>query len=1523
MILLITLITLLMIVISGVSAENVENIDTSDIDEVSIGDIAGSSNIGSSDVQSIYSDNDDLADYKIETIDDQFISTDIGDLDDNFDIKSSSESINDDISFDDANLNVDSNSNEIPDLDTVSEENTYMNIHSLGDSLTDNNKPKVLFFLGGLGGTTATNAAFLDAINNRNDIESTIVTKDNCNHVDFKDYDLIFIDAIWPKTPDYLTTQERLQEAMDNGVIVVTRITYSIADWRDVGNVDMSEHPWIPSYWTNINKYMTSISIHNARNLLDYICTNFLGLNSINSGGQPLAPVVLPKEGIYYPTYSTYFENLSSYLEWYDYDAEKPTIALCFGQGDFNNLETDVIDSLIEKIEGNGMNVIPYFYNHEGQAQGEPDVERFLMVDSKSYVDLIIHYRAAGWNRVNTYEEIMEELEGLDVPVVKALTYNGNYEQWLNDSEGLDSEQFSYTLTNMEIQGIFNPIVIATKELKDDGIVKNTPIDRQVDWLINSCVSWINLRYTENSDKKVAIVYWSSPGKDKGATASHLDVYESLPVLLNYLKSIGYDLGDEELPNTEELVNLTRSQGLNIGIWAPGELKKLVENYPVVLVSEEKYLSWFNQLNPDKRQEVIDMWGEAPGDIMMYEMDGTKYLVLPIIQFGNIIISPEPSRGYSQDQEALYHSGDVPPTHQYLAYYFWLKNEFGANAIIDFGRHGTVAWLPGKSASGLDCENDWPSIVSQDIPVIYVFTVEGAESGLPKHRQNAIIISHSTPPMTISGLYGNLTLLSHKIDEYESTYDSAVKEEYKSSILNLFNELNLNDDLKLDLSQELMDFDSFVDKVHDYLEDIQSDFISNGLHVLGTAPTGEKLVYTIQSMLGYNFRDFMKENNLNDDEVYQILELMLFDDYDAKNSQISVLGKEIEGFEEYLNRTLIYKDYLNQCDNELYSIGKALNGGFVLTGPMGDPVINPDVYPTGKNIYSFDPRIMPTEEAWNIAVDLVDEMLANYLEKNGEYPDKIAFMLWATHSIQDKGVMEAEIMYLMGVEPIRDPASKYITGVQLIENMNRPRIDVLITTTALYLNEYMYTLGILDKAVRLASSTDDTSVENKVKANSDLIYQQLIDEGYSEEDARMLADSRIFSQKPGNHHNPLEDAIVNSNTWDTDEKLADSFINTFGYVFTSDGDSVSSSDLYDKNLEKSQIAMFRRYVNANTLLSGDDYSAYFGGLGLAIKQASGEYPLMLISNLENPNNRYIESLESSLAKDFRTTYDNPDWIRSMMDHGASGAGKFASFVENTFMWDVTTNTITDNQWNSIYNNYVKDQYDLGLDQWFKENNPYSAQAINARLMDAARKDYWNADDSVKQDLANRWAESIVQNGVSCCDCSCGNIALMNWAIQYVNPDLLSKLLPTLYNATYDPSFLINSSENPNSNSNSTSDSNKVVNSEDSSSVETNTTSTTTSSQESLNPGDSNQAVPTGVSSSLGVGTDVDAPSSDSSSEDSGAEDVGKASEVSVSENNSAASKDVNMPIALIVCVLVLLALFGIGYYRKKDDEDEY
>lgn len=1348
-------------------------------------------------------------------------------------------------------------------------------------------KPKVLFLLGGLAGTSDIYPALIEAIKNRQDIESTIIRKNAIPaDLDFKSFDMIFVDAIWPSTPNYEALKTRLQEAMADNVIVVTRAIYSIADWREVGNVNITQHSWIPTYWTNTNMYMTTTSVHNSNNLIDYLCVKLLGLNSINAGGNPLAPIKLPKEGIYHPDATTYFTNLTSYLSWYtNYDSNQPTVAICFGQSAYNNLNTAVIDALIRAFEALDYNVIPYFYDHEGNAQGQPVVDQYLIKDGKSIADLIIHYRAANWNTVIHLDNVTVELERLNVPIVKAFTFGGTYEEWLNATIGVSSSDLSYTMANMEIQGIIQPIVIASQEKNAAGVTVNIPIDRQIQWMVDCCKAWIKLnpKYTPNSEKKVAIVYWSPTGKDKGAGASHLDVYASIPELLQALKDSGYNLGNEPLPDTETLVNLTRTQGLNIGLWAPGELKKLVENYPVILISEEEYLNWFNSLNAAKRQEVIDMWGEPPGDIMMYEKDGKKYLVLPVIQFGNVIIAPEPSRGYNQDQEALYHSGNVPPTHQYLAFYFWLNNGFNADAVIDFGKHGTVAWLPGKSGSGLDCENDWPAIVSQDMPVIYLFTVEGGESTLPKRRQNAVIISHLIPSMTIAGLYGDLAVLSDKIEQYETTIDPSVKEEYKKGIIKLVTDLKLNEDLNLDMTLATTDFDAFADKIHDYLTELESEFITNGLHILGTVPTGDKMLYMVQSLLGYNFREYMQNNNLTDEQVYQLLNQTLIQNKTVSETQNAVLGKESPEMTNYLNLAIKYKGYLGECTQEIDSLLEALNGGYVPSGAMGDPVKNPEVLPTGTNLYSFDPRVMPTEEAWNIGVQLVDEMLARYLQEKGEYPTKVAFMLWATHTIQDKGVMEAEIMYLLGVKPIRDPVSKYITDVELIENLGRPRIDVLVTTTALYLNDYPYTLDVLDKAIRLAATANDTTYLNYVKLNSEAIYQQLIALGYNETEAREASTSRIFSQEPGNHHNPLEDAIVMSDTWESDEKLADSYIETFGNAYGLGGSSVHMSDLYSMNLASSQIAMFRRYVDANTLLSGDDYAAYFGGLGLAIRTVSGNDPLMWISNLENPNNPRIESLSESLAKDVRTTYYNPKWIQAMQGHGSAGARAITSFVENMFMWDVTSpGSVTNGMWDDAYKVYVQDKYSLGLKNWFNSNNPYAAQSMYAKMMDAARKEYWQTDDATKRDLANQWAESVISSGVACCDCTCANMALVEWASTYLNPDMLSKLNAKMYEATRQSQFA---------------------------------PSPTPSQPQSSSQPQSTGATSQSSSQSSGVAGEAGEQSESQESVSPG--DQGEAKAYEVSEQGNSGTSDSGLPAAAIVGVIILVGLIGFGYFRAR------
>ena len=245
---------------------------------------------------------------------------------------------------------------------------------------------------------------------------------------------------------------------------------------------------------------------------------------------------------------------------------------------------------------------------------------------------------------------------------------------------------------------------------------------------------------------------------------------------------------------------------------------------------------------------------------------------------------------------------------------------------------------------------------------------------------------------------------------------------------------------------------------------------------------------------------------------------------------------------------------------------------------LGDPIVNPNVLPTGNNMYSFDPRTIPTKEAWNIAVKLVDEMLASYYQAHGKYPEKVAFMLWATHSIQDKGVMEAEILYLMGLKPTWD-SNLNVNGTTVISNLGRPVIDVVITTTSLYLNDYQCVLDVLDKAVRTAYGLNGT---NYVKIHSDSIYQMLISKGYNNTTAKSLSQSRIFSQEAGNHHNPLTEVTL-ADSGDNMQAVIDTFVNTFGYLY---GQNVTSSllvDLYTAILNGSDIAVFSRDVNANDL----------------------------------------------------------------------------------------------------------------------------------------------------------------------------------------------------------------------------------------------------------------------------------------------------------------------------------------------------
>lgn len=1325
-------------------------------------------------------------------------------------------------------------------------------------------KPKVVFLF---TSSSAVSNTLMNALDQNAHFTSEVYSLKNLPAgLNLTKYDLVFIDYLYTSTPNLDKITPLIEEAKAKDIPVVITTTYYMENPTNVNSAKLSV---IRQYWTNI-------SPENVKNMLKYMAVNFLGVKDTYQ-----APGTVVKVGIYHPDADKVFSNLTSYLGWYKkYNSKKPTVAVMFGEFSYNKADTAAVDALIRGFEAKGYNVIPYFLDHETYPLGQVDINTFLVYKGKFLPDLVVHYRAAGWDMIRSYNDTMAELISMNVPIIKALTYEDSYVKWLNATQGIGSATFAYSVTNGEKQGIIDPIVVATTETNSRGIAQIAPITRQINWIIDRSIAQVNLKYKSNANKKIAIIYWTSqPGLSSGVSAGHLDAYSSLVNILQALKDSGYNLGNKKIPTADELAVIIRNQGSNIGNWAPGDLKKLVENYPVVLVPESQYLAWFNKLNAAKRKEVTDAWGKAPGNIMVYTKNGTRYLVLPVIQYGNIILAPEPARGYTQDDDVMYHSGTIPPTHQYLAFYFWLNNVYNADALINFGRHGTVAWLPGKSATGLDCENDWPAIVSQDMPVIYIFTVEGSESTLPQRRQGAVMISHLIPTMTISGLYGNLTTLNQKLNTYfDQSTSASIKAELKGTILQLTRTLHLDGDMNVNLST-IKDFDKFAIELQDYLQEIESEYITLGLHVLGEPPGGNNSIYMVQSLLGYQFRDYMKANKLTDDQVYLLLKKVLFDKMSAENAQKAVLNQIKTDLTAYLNLAIIYMNNLELATNEINSTLKALNGGYIPASNIGDPITNPAVLPTGNNMYSFDPRTVPTKEAWNIAVKLVDEMLSSYYKQHKKYPEKVAFMLWATHSIQDKGVMEAEILYLMGLKPKWD-SNGYINGTEVIHNLGRPIIDVVITTTSLYLNDYKCVLDVLDSAVRYAATLNSTT--NYVKNHSNSIYKMLIKKGYSDADAKQLSISRIFSQEPGNHHNPLTEVTLGE-SGDNKQAIIETYLNTFGYLYGSNATSQNLVDLYTAILNGTDMAVFSRDVNANDLLGDDDYYAYFGGLISVITQISGKSPEAVVNNLENPSKPEIETLAESLAKDLRTTYNNPLWLKAIMNQGPAGAGILLEFVKNALAWDILDpNAFTSDQFQSIYDTLFGDVNNLGIDAYFEKYNPYAGQDLAYTMLQAAKNGNWKANKAAIKNLANRIAISVIANGPSG---SYFDEDMMQFIMQNMDPSHLAQFKSKMYASTLNDAFAPKPTD------------------------------------ETRNPADNAQNGHI-QSNSTASGNKVSAAASTSVGSNEGQSNIGKSSvgqvqnvyEVSKPVNSSGSSGS-DMPLAALGVVLIM-GLVTVGYFRK-------
>lgn len=1196
--------------------------------------------------------------------------------------------------------------------------------------------------------TMITDISKNSSINNKINLTSySGRTSDNLSF-DLSNQDVIVLRSLSSPAVDSL--KNTVMKAKSNGAYIIA--IGSTVEAYNLHNVNLTD----PKY-SDITKYFDYPSEENFKNLI-----LFLGVKFCNSSADVQPPVSRPVEGIYHPDSSIIFTNVNEYLKWYTstgkYHSSNPTVGIITSKYKDMARDSPLLDALVRSFESKKVNVIVGTYTYTN-----PNSIGYFMKDDVSIVDALIAIsRETALNYQNQSAGIAD-LKKLNVPVLNGIRlFTSSVEEWESSPYGVPTNEL-YQVIFPETDGIIEPIVISGREINSStGLQYNKPIDYQINWLTNRTISWMNLHRMKNWDKKIVITYYSEGGGKANVGADidyYLDTPASLAKLLVALKNRGYNVGSGPLPDAKEIAKLMAQVGSNVGTWAPGELKKRVQSGNVILMPKSEYLKWFKALPADKQKEMIKLWGQPPGKLMVYTNKTGSYIVIPKIQFGNILLVPEPVLGWLQDNTTLYNVGSMPPTHQCLAFYLWMNKEYKADAI--FSIFSIVELMPGKQV-GLSAK-DWGAILIQDMPLIHVLPID-ATGQFDRRRANMLIIDFMTPTIVPSGLYGDLADLEQEINLYSQTTETSLKKGYKNEIIKKCKELGLDKDLNINLGKVTKKdslFEEFLGLLSSYLQELKTTYMPYGSHTLGESPTGASLVAMVEAMLGDDFKDKVAKINSSKGLTTKLLNKVLINHLSPETAQNKVLGKKSADITQLLNLALDYANRIAECTNEIPRILDALEGKYIPPGPNGDPIRNPDALPTGRNLHTFDSRIIPTEQAQIIGENLAKQLLAEQLNKTGKYPQKISFLLWSVETLRHQGIMESEILYLLGVKPVRDSKGR-IQDVELIDSteLGRPRIDVIIIVSGTYRDMYADLVKLIDKAVRLAAQASDSAYPNYVKEHSEALYQSLIREGYSESKARTLSMSRIFSAPPGSYSPGIQEVIPASDTWGDTDKIADMYLDRMSYVYGNDMWGEHATDLFKKNLDGIEICEFSRTSNVYGVLDHSMVAAYLGGLSLAIEKVSGKKPEMYINNLRESGSPKIETLSQFLNRDIITRYLNPKWIEGMMEHGHDGTRYMDNFVENLWIWQVTSpDLVSENMWNKVYDAYIQDKNNLGLKEFFDTNNPYAKQSIISRMLETIRKGYWNPSEDVKTTLANEYIESVLKYGVTCSQHTCANTEL--------------------------------------------------------------------------------------------------------------------------------------------------------------------
>lgn len=1091
---------------------------------------------------------------------------------------------------------------------------------------------------------------------------------------------------------------------------------------------DIKNYVQIIKYWKNADE-------GNIRNLLYLIARDYGGFHAFP---KPEEPVIVQDTGIFDPVGGRYFTNVQEYRRAAEYDSQKPTVAILFYGHNYPNRTRGCVTAFIKKIQPFA-NVLPIAFARTTNRDLDK-LRDIIAVQTGNTVGLVVSFlafRLGAGPMGGDAEAAVNLLRELDVPLVHPFFMSRReVGEWEGSPQGINSAEFLIQMMLPELDGAIEtiPIGALTSATYDSDLQLDIHelqlIEERADKVAGRIKKWLALRYKAREEKRVAIICYNyPPGEDNLFGGAFLDTFVSVERILARLHAEGYQVDPVTVDQLRE--TFTAGKLVNSGRWLED-----TADVPFIRYDKDSYAARLG--NTDWTDELVAQWGPAPGSIMSEQ----ENLLIPGTIFGNVFVGLQPSRGIYEQPDKFYHDKGLLPHHQYIAFYQWLKEEFKADAIVHVGTHGTLEFLPGKECgmSG-NCLSDY---LVHDIPHVYLYYAGNpAEAMIAKRRAHAVLVSYQSPPFTESELYGELAELEAMVHQRQEAQrlDTSRLPALEQMIQEKAKEQNFQHQDIEELEHELYR--------------MRRSLIPHGLHVFGRGfseseaasfmkfvlrydraeiPSLQRLLAEVQ---GLNYDQLLEDNQVSvlaqlDQQAAGLVEQYLQTGVIAKNT---LPGNSVKVCEEVLKFGYHTFCASRDCQEE-QGLLKVLDGCYLPARLAGDMVRNPDVLPTGYNLYQFDPRLVPSPIAMQRGAKVAQNTVEQYRKKHGCYPKSTAIILWGLETSRTQGETVGQILHYLGVRVV-SKKNQFSPRYEIIplEELGRPRIDIVVNICGFFRDMFPMLIGELHEVFQRIAELSETEEENNLKANANSIYASLLAEGYDQDEARELSCARLFGPAEAEYGSKVS-KLIELKMWTEEKQIGETYVNNLQHVYSKNYRGKAVEGLFNSHLAAVEIVSQIRSNHEYEVTDLDHYYEYFGGLSKSVENAKGQKAEVYITDTTGEKIQ-TETVDRSIARGVRTRLLNPKWIDAMLEHSYHGVQKINDRFENILGLAATTNKVDGWIFSDMHKTYIADE---AMRRRLTENNRWAYFSMIERLMECNKRGYWDATKEEREELRRAYLE---------------------------------------------------------------------------------------------------------------------------------------------------------------------------------------